>query len=238
VRSVIGDLPPMPGRLLKAATAHAFRLRRAVMGDEFFLVGALQLDAQQPARRALESEGLNAKRLLGEIRASGDDSAAAPDWLTYSPACYLLLGRAQGFAAVLGEGPMTPEHVLLAVLWDPGSTSSHLLWRLGVDRGRVLERLRDLGVAVPSTALPPQREIEWGEQVWFDRDKVNSVLDHVRLHFPPDTRWGFNYENDRAWVRAEASVELRALVEGALAACCETPPQEVVPQSEAVVKKC
>jgi hypothetical protein len=187
------------------------------MGDEFFLLGVLDLDAERPARRALESEGLNAVRLLEAIRASGDDSVAEPGWLTYSPACYLLFGRAQGFAAALGEGPMTPEHVLLALLWDPQSTSSRLLWRLGVQRGRVLERLRDLGVAVPSAPLPPQHEIEWGEPVWFDRDKVTSVLDHVRLHLPPDTKWGFNYKDDRAWVRAEASVELQTLVDGAIA---------------------
>ncbi len=112
---------------------------------------------------------------------------------------------------------MTAEHVLLALLWDPHSMSSRLLWRLGVQRGRVVERLRGLGVAVPSAPLPPQHEIEWGEPVWFDRDKVTSVLDHVRLHLPPDTKWGFNYEDDRAWVRAEASVELQTLVDGAIA---------------------
>jgi hypothetical protein len=113
---------------------------------------------------------------------------------------------------------MTAEHVLMALLWDPCSTSSQILWRLGVDRARVLGRLRDLGVAVPSAALPPQEEIEWGEPVWFDRAEVDRVLDHVRLHLSPDIKWGFNYENDRARVRAEASVELQALVEGALAA--------------------
>jgi hypothetical protein len=37
----------------------------------------------------------------------------------FSPACYLVLGRAQGFAAALGDGPMTVEHLLLALVWDP-----------------------------------------------------------------------------------------------------------------------
>jgi hypothetical protein len=187
------------------------------MGDEFFLVGVLELDVQQPARRALESGGLTAKRILEEIRAPSDELANETGWLTYSPACYLLFGRAQGFAAVLGDGPMTAEHLLLALLWDPQSRSSQLLWRLGIDRGGVLARLGDLGLAIPSATLPPQREIEWGERVWFDRDKVNGVLDHVRLHLSRETNWGFNYEDDRAWVHAEASVELQALVDAALA---------------------
>jgi hypothetical protein len=94
--------------------------------------------------------------------------------------------------------------------------SSYVLWRLDVARDRLLARLRDDGVAVPSAALPPQREIEWGPKVWFDRRHVTIVLDHVRLHLSPETIWGFNYENDRAWVVAEASVDLQALVKDAL----------------------
>ncbi|MEA2196512.1 MAG: hypothetical protein QOJ25_563 [Solirubrobacteraceae bacterium] len=186
------------------------------MGDQFFLLAMLELDADQPARRALEAQGLTGKRLLGEIRTSGDESES-PRGLTFSPACYMVLGRAQGFAAALGDGPMRVEHLLLALIWDPVSTSSHLLWRLGVERGAVLSHLRDLGVAVPLAPIPYQREIDWGEPVWFARDQVTTVLDHVRLHLPPHTKWGFNYQDERAWVRVEASVDAQALVDGALA---------------------
>ena len=52
---------------------------------------------------------------------------------------------------------------------------------------------------------------------WFDRGDVTTVLDHVRLHLSPETTWGFNYQDDRAWVAAEASVDLHALVTDALA---------------------
>jgi hypothetical protein len=34
----------------------------------------------------------------------------------------------------------------------------------------------------------------------------------------PATTWGFNYEGERAWARAESSVDLEALVRAALAA--------------------
>ncbi|HWF49421.1 MAG TPA: Clp protease N-terminal domain-containing protein [Solirubrobacteraceae bacterium] len=219
--SVIGDLPFFPRRLLNVATEHAIGLRRAVIGDELFLLGILELDGEQPARRALESDGLTSERLLPEIRTAGDAAAnqeAGGGGLTFSPASYMLLGRCQGFAAALGEGPITHEHVLMALLWDPQSTSSQVLWRLGHDRGRVLDRLRDQGVAVPSSALPPQREIERGERVWFGRDQVRRVLDHVRLHLSPETTWGFNYEDDRAWVWTEAHVDIQSLVDDALAA--------------------
>jgi hypothetical protein len=185
------------------------------MGDAFFLLAMLELEPDQPARRALEAEGMTRERVAKEIHAYGDASAGKRRGVVYSPASYTVQGRAQGFAAALGDGAITPEHVLLALLWDPTSMSSYVLWRLDVARDRLLARLRDDGVAVPSAALPRQREIDWGPKVWFDRGDVTIVLDHVRLHLSPETTWGFNYEDDRAWVRAEASVDLQALVNDA-----------------------
>lgn len=215
MRSVTGDLPHIPARLRDAAAAHATRLRRQVMSDDLFLLAVLELDAAEPARRALESEGITAERLLDDIHVERDGSPDEPAGLRYSPRCYTVQGRAEGFAGALGAGPITPAHVLLALLWDPESMSSHLLWRLGVDRARVIERLRELHVPLPAAALPRQQEIEWGQKVWFERDRVAVVLDHVRLHLPPQTRWGFNYEGDRAWAIAEAQVDLEDLVAGA-----------------------
>jgi hypothetical protein len=42
------------------------------------------------------------------------------------------------------------------------------------------------------------------------------VIEHFRKHVPPDVEWGFNYDGDRAWVVAEASVDSERLVEEAL----------------------
>jgi len=67
VKSVIGDLPWIPGRLDRAAAQSALKLCRPVLGDEFFLLGELELDAEQPARRALELEGLTAELVLEKI---------------------------------------------------------------------------------------------------------------------------------------------------------------------------
>jgi hypothetical protein len=195
----------------------ARRLRRRVAGDDLFLLALVELSGEPAARRALEAEGIDARRLSNEIRTGGDGPADPNAGVTFSPAYYVMHGRAEGFAAALGDGTITPENVLLALLWDPIDASSQLLWRLGVSRERIVVRLRDLGVAIPSTRLPPQREIETGERVWFAREDVHTVLDHLRLHIPPDISWGFNYEGNRAWAMAETSVDLSALVEQALA---------------------
>lgn len=205
MKSVVGERPQLPRRLLDAAEAHARDLGRTVVSDDLFLLALTWLDEAQPARRALASEDIAAERLMANIPTAGDGPLDPPTGLLYSPAYYSMHGRAEGFAAALGDGRITPEHVLLALLWDPRSNSSHLLWRLGVNRERLVERLGELSVPVPVAPLPLQREIEWGERVWFDRRDVGRVLDHLRLHIPPATTWGFNYEGERACAPSQAS---------------------------------
>ncbi len=58
--------------------------------------------------------------------------------------------------------------------------------------------------------------MDLGERVWFDRDQVQAVVNRLRTTVPPGTHWGFNYEGDRAWAVAEASVDLEAVVAEAL----------------------
>jgi hypothetical protein len=154
--------------------------------------------------------------VLAQIRTEADRPLEDPAGISFTPAYYTMHGRTEGFAATLGDGEITPEHVLLALLWDPASSSTELLWRLGVQREAIIKRLRALGVAVPAAALPPTREIEMGERVWFEREQTARVLEHLRHSIPPDTLWGFNYEDDRAWVDAESRVDLGALVAAAL----------------------
>lgn len=218
MKSVTGDHWYLPRRVSQPAADHAIALGRSVMTDDFLLLALLELDDDQPARQALTACGATRGRVFAGIRSSGDRSADTPRGVTYSPMMYTMQGRAEGFAAALGSGQITPEHVLLALLWDPVRASSRSLWTLGVAREHVLDRLREAGAHVPAAPLPPQREVDYGKRVWFDRDKVDVVVDHVRLHLPPNTTWGFNYEDDRACVIAESSVDLQALVDRALAA--------------------
>jgi ATP-dependent Clp protease ATP-binding subunit ClpA len=208
----------MPRDLLDLVSSTARRLGRQVAGDDLFLLALSELSAESAARQALEAEGVDGTRLLSEIRTRGDGPSEKTGGLTFAPAFYSMEGRAQAFAATLGDGTITPDHVLMALLWDPVSASSQLLWRLGVSRQRIVQRLRDYGVPVPSTSLPPQREIEVGDRVWFDRQDVRVVLDHLLQKVPPGTCWGFNYDGQRAWVLAETSVNLQELVDEALAA--------------------
>jgi hypothetical protein len=216
--SVWGRAPTLPFAILDSVATHARALGRTVADDDLFLVALTCLDKRRPARRVLAAEGIDSRRLLALIKVGEDAALDPPAALTFAPAYYALEGRAQGFAAALGDGGITPEHVLLGLVWDPGSRSSYLVWRLGTSRERIIERLSDLGIPTPDAPLPRQREVEWGERVWFDRADVRKVVDHLRTHVPPGTRWGFNYEGHRAWAIAESSVDLDVLVSAAQAA--------------------
>ena len=216
MRTVRSDWRRLPAPVEKTVTDLGVELHRQVLGDELFLVALTRLDADSASRQALEAAGVTADVLLDRIRTRGDGGTSTKLGMTYAPAYYLMHGRADAFAASLGDGRITPEHVLLALLWDAGSTSSQMLWGLGVSREALVEGLRLRGVAVPAAPLPAQHEVDYGERVWFDRDQVQKVIDHLRESLPPRTRWGFNYAGDRAWAFTEASVDLEALVAEAL----------------------
>jgi hypothetical protein len=189
VKSPWGDRPWLPREILDQVVAHARELGREVASDDLLLLAVAGLAEAHPARGALAEEGVDVERLLARVHTSGDRRRDPRRGLTFAPAAYELMGWAEGFAAASGDGRITPEHALLAVLWDPMSASSHLLWQLGVSRERVVERLRELRAPVPAAPVPSQRENEWGEYVWFERDQVQRVLHHLGRHLPPGTPW-------------------------------------------------
>jgi hypothetical protein len=215
VRSVWGEHPQLPAPVLARVAQYASELGRDVASDDLFLLALAGLDETCPARQALNDAGVDPDRLSAQIRKPGDAPGDARG-LVFPPSFYWMNGRADGFAATLGDGTITPEHVLLALIWDPTSMASTLLWGMGVSRGQIVESLAALGVAIPTASVPAQRELEMGERVWFDRDQLRRVIDHVGRHLPPGTRWGFNFDSDRAWAWAEADIDLDALVRAAL----------------------
>lgn len=216
MRSAWGTTPGVPAPIHDRVRLHAQELSREVASDDLFLLALTELDEDDPARRALAAEDITTERLLPEIRTWGDRPADGPTGLTFAPGYYSIQGRAQGFAAALGDGRIRSAHLLVAILWDPMSHSSHILWRLGIKREAIVERLRELGAPVPAAPLPLQQTVEYGKRVWFERHEVSQVPEHLRLHLPPGTVWGFNYEGDRAWAHAEASVDMDRLVGAAL----------------------
>jgi ATP-dependent Clp protease ATP-binding subunit ClpA len=205
----------IPSAIFRGVGEHARRMSYPVASDDLFLLAVAELAEGTAAREVLESVGINAERLATEISSIARTVPAESTGLLFPPAFNSMAGRAEAFAASLGDGPISPEHVLMALIWDPTSQASQLLWRLGVSREEIIDRLRSRGVGVPRASIPPQVEVEMGERIWIDRDDLQHVI--AELHLPPEAHFGFNYEDDRAWVVAKASVDLRSLVGGILA---------------------
>jgi hypothetical protein len=182
VAGVWGQPPSQSRELLLGVVEQARRFGRPVAGDDLFMVALSELPGDPPARRALEAEGLDSSRILEEVRTRGD---AQGDWdgkLHFAPALYLVIGRTEAFAAALGNGTITPEHVLMALLWDPMTFSSQLLWRTGITRQRIIDSLHDMGVRVPSASRPEQREVEFGERAWINREQAQAVVSYLGRH--------------------------------------------------------
>ena len=217
MKEPFGRSSQLPAELFRAVVAAAHDLGRDVAGDDLFFLGLFDLPEGTAARAALETQGLSRERVAESIRTAGDHASDEPGGIRFPPSLNEVHGRADGFAAALGDGGITPEHVLLSLIWNPTSQTSQLLWRFGVQREWILDSLRDSGVPIPLVAIPEQREVDVGERVWFDRDHLSRVIDLVREHVAPGTAWGFNYEDGRVWVRAEISVDVQAVVDEAVA---------------------
>lgn len=207
----------IPWAIFEGVSEHARRMGYTVASDDLFLLAVAELPEGTPARDVLESEGIDAERLGNEISSRVREMPEEWNGLLFPPAFNSMAGRAEAFAASLGDGRIRPEHVLMALIWDPSSLSSQLLWQLGVTREGIIEGLRSRGVAIPRASIPPQVEVERGEKIWIDRDELQRVIAELPKSLPPEAHWGFNYEDDRAWIVAEAGIDLRSLVDGILA---------------------
>jgi hypothetical protein len=103
----------------------------------------------------LSAVGATTERLLPEIETPGYTAGRPVDGVTSSPAYYTFSAVAQGFAATLGDGTLTAEHVVLATLWAHNSHSLAVLEALDVTRESIVDQLRSLGVCRSSRSAPP-----------------------------------------------------------------------------------
>ena len=108
------------------------------------------------------------------------------------------MARAEGLAIGLGARTMTPEHVLLAILWDPALWLNRLLERAGATPARLLEELGRLGVPTPR-GLPPKRR-SWGPFVTVSRDEFERVAADLSR---AGTLSRFRYEGEEVLLSVE-----------------------------------
>jgi ATP-dependent Clp protease ATP-binding subunit ClpA len=159
-----GRREQLPRVIFKGVIEHARRMGYTVATDDLFLLAVAELPEGTRARHVLASEEIQGEHLAIHISSRARPMPEGTKGLLFPPAFNSMAGRAEAFAASLGDGPITPEHVLIALIWDPGSGSSQLLWQLGVSRESIIDGLRSHGVAVPLAPIPPQVVVRDGRK--------------------------------------------------------------------------
>lgn len=202
--------------LAHLASREAKRLRSTAIGPEEYVLAILHPEAGESiAARALRDCGISREALaeLTEPKRSREEIEGGPQ---RNPAAYFFMGTAEGIAAGLGASEVTPEHVVLAFLWDP-NRSSRQLERLGASREQVRSRLAELGVELPQAELPVPDPRRWGPKVDVSLDQLWILLRELPYVLPQDAGLSFNHDWKKGWIAATEGVDLVVYIPRALA---------------------
>jgi hypothetical protein len=209
---VVGGCVTISGvKPMSAAAIEAQRLGQSIAGPELVLLALLRKDCD--AAGILGDFGFNAAVIESSLMSRREITDAGTTSITFPPIMYRLDGRVEAFAVALGDGRATPEHTLLAMMWD---THPQIGLVDGVDiRPAILERLAGAGHAVPRSA-PPPLAAEWTQRVVLndahDADLVLTHLNSLKLR-----GWGWNVnEHGTRWFVAPRQIDLLAIIEQAI----------------------
>ena len=156
--------------------------------------------AVAPRQSGVEYEPLRPLPRRTETGASRRSKRAASG-KGMSPSWYTVHGRADAFAVALGAKRIQPEHLLLALLWQPSGFHVRLLEEVGATRRSVYRALLKLGVEVPKAAPPREDDTRWGEFVTVRvvRGQAWELAASVRKQLPEGAPIGFNFNATHAW---------------------------------------
>lgn len=188
------------------------------IGPEHLLLALVAPGEDSVAAQALRQSGIDyeqlrgaATRLAGARVIPGGRRRLAG---TFAPRWYGLQGRADGLAAGLGAKRIEAEHLLLALLWEPGGSHSWLLEELGCSRRTIQAKLATLGVKVPTGHPPLKDDTRWGDRVVMriptrDAWELASFVQHL---LPTGAPFGFNFDSTTIWFMAGEGIDLAPLV--------------------------
>ena len=185
------------------------------LGPEHFLLAILARPEDSPAAQALRASGVTYEALSAEYERQLDRTdRPRRKWsgIHSNPAYHQVIGFAKGLAAGLGSDQVTGEHVLLAVLWEPDVSGSHLLER-HARREEIVARLVELGVEEPRQPLPrrPDR-VRYGERVYVPLDQLEALRSELAAYLP--ISW--NVDEERGWLSGPEGVNLSDYIPFAL----------------------
>jgi len=197
---------------ITAAGAEAQRLGQSIAGPAFLVLAILRRE-DSTASCILRDLGLDAAQIETQLAAVGDKADGGESSITFPPIMYRLAGRAEAFAATLGDGRITPEHTLLALMWDDDRELP------SVDdrdiRPDVLERLVAAGHQVPRSR-PPAQSPAWTQRVVLDDPNDATACMRHLIHLDLEG-WGWNVnQHGTRWFVAQHDIDLLAIIEQAI----------------------
>jgi len=189
-----------------------------------------------PAGEVLRSLGASEETLLVAIppaRPRADAAGAkGPATVGTSPAVEQARGRAEGLGLGLG-GDVDPTHVLLALAYDDAGTHASLLRLVGVDRGVIVDHLRNRGVRVPGALPRPELPVK-SASISLAPDEARRVIDQLvarttsgdpELIGPSGrSRWGYGRDTadaERIRIYVEPDVPIASIAAGILGSADE-----------------
>ncbi len=203
---------------LMAALSEAVALGHRHAGLPHVVLALLDERRPSVARDALLAAGVTPEfvatfgvETYGSVSHDPQDQAGA----VAEPLWHETAGRAQGFAAGIGERVVRPEHVLLALLWQPRPTwFEGLLRAAGTSREALVDDLASRGVTVPEVPLPPLPP-RMTQAARFPRAHLQEVTRALRVR-APQLHWGIGSDRDddtRMVVLAASDVDLVAVLD-------------------------
>ena len=213
--------PPMhPNLLLAPAEREAVAMGYPFIGAEHVVLALLADQPDDLAGRALRACGLEHDSVASKVLESwaGGLPPCPPQAGVTSaqpnPHCRQLLGRAEGLAG--GTVALRSHHGLIAYLWCDEGLSAFELESWGTTGPAIVEALDNLGVHMPTVPFREPDRTPWGEPVFVPLDRYGDVVRALSEHLDSGT-WGCNSHDDRAWVHAQAHIDVQAVVDRVLA---------------------
>lgn len=174
-----------PLDLVSRAAQEARDLGHRRIGSEHLLLALLA--PESASGEALRACGLSRESVLDEISRLPDGyhrriprgGTPSGPVLVEDPDMRSIRARAEGLAAGRGSAEVLDEHVLIAILWEPGPPLAvRLIEKLGVTREQILAELRRRGVEIPK--FPLSYLPSWGEPFYVSREEFERLAPDLR----------------------------------------------------------
>jgi hypothetical protein len=222
-------------RYTSRALEEAGALGHSWVGSEHLLLALVAPGGDSIAARALRDSGVEYEALHAELSKVRESVRTKAEWRTFPPSFYVLGGRADGLARGLGAKRIGPEHLLLAILWEPHGRCAGLLETLGTSGAKVQRKLAKLGAMVPTGRPPGVDDTRWGDFVTLrvPSNDAWELASLVRQALPEGAPIGFNFNRTTVWFHSGEGIDLAPIVRKArrrqLAHRRKHPPEELQP---------